>query len=174
VKVVQGSGIYNFPIHYFVHFYSTFWSFTCSNRDTVTQLRQPTPHRATPRRRPRRPRRDVTCASRLPRPSRAFPRPRVSRTPHALRYRTAPRSVPRYVGCRPAARPPRRRRRPIGHDPARTSPIKRLLPFASSRRPFPPLRRAAAVGHVRRHRGTCGSGRPHHRTTRSGPSLAPT
>jgi hypothetical protein len=25
VKVVEGSEIYNFPIHYFVHFYSKIW-----------------------------------------------------------------------------------------------------------------------------------------------------
>jgi hypothetical protein len=34
VKVVEGSEIYNFPIHHFVHFYSTFWSYTCSNGGT--------------------------------------------------------------------------------------------------------------------------------------------
>jgi hypothetical protein len=38
LKVVDGSEIYNFPIHYFVHFYSTFWIFTCSNRGTVTEF----------------------------------------------------------------------------------------------------------------------------------------
>jgi hypothetical protein len=32
VKVVEGSEI--FPIHHFMHFYSKFWSFTCSNSDT--------------------------------------------------------------------------------------------------------------------------------------------
>jgi hypothetical protein len=36
VKVVEGSEIYNFPIHYFMHFYSTFWSFTRPNRGTGT------------------------------------------------------------------------------------------------------------------------------------------
>jgi hypothetical protein len=30
VKVVEGSEIYNFPIHHFVHFYSTFWRKTRS------------------------------------------------------------------------------------------------------------------------------------------------
>jgi hypothetical protein len=30
VKVVEGSEIYNFPIHHFVHFYSTFWRKTQS------------------------------------------------------------------------------------------------------------------------------------------------
>jgi hypothetical protein len=72
VKVVEGSEIYNFPIHHFVHFYSTFGSFTCSNRDTCTQLDQSTPRHATPRRRQRWPRRTTahrclgTRASRLP------------------------------------------------------------------------------------------------------------
>jgi hypothetical protein len=33
LKVLEGSEIYNFPIHNFVHFYSTFWSYACSNRD---------------------------------------------------------------------------------------------------------------------------------------------
>jgi hypothetical protein len=32
VKVVEGSEIYNFPIHYFVHFYSNFWRNSFSNR----------------------------------------------------------------------------------------------------------------------------------------------
>jgi hypothetical protein len=54
VKVVEGSEIYNFPIHYFVHIYSTFWSFTCSDRDTVTQLGQPTSRSASVRSLPRR------------------------------------------------------------------------------------------------------------------------
>jgi hypothetical protein len=46
VKVVEGSEIYNFPIHYFVHFYSTFWSYTCSNRDTGKQFGRAVPCRA--------------------------------------------------------------------------------------------------------------------------------
>jgi hypothetical protein len=41
VKVVEGSEIYNFPIHHFVHLYSTFWRFTCSNRHAVTQFGRP-------------------------------------------------------------------------------------------------------------------------------------
>jgi hypothetical protein len=32
VKVVEGSEIYNFPIHHFVHFYSNFWRNSFSNR----------------------------------------------------------------------------------------------------------------------------------------------
>jgi hypothetical protein len=39
VKFVEGSGIYNFPVHHCVHFYSNFWSFRCSNRGAVTQGR---------------------------------------------------------------------------------------------------------------------------------------
>jgi hypothetical protein len=39
VKVVEGSEIYNFSIHHFVHFYSNFWSFKHSNRGAVTQFR---------------------------------------------------------------------------------------------------------------------------------------
>jgi hypothetical protein len=31
VKVVEGSEIYNYSIHHFVHFYSKFWSFSISN-----------------------------------------------------------------------------------------------------------------------------------------------
>jgi hypothetical protein len=38
-KVVEGSEIYNFPIHHFVHFYSTFWSYACSNRDAGKRFR---------------------------------------------------------------------------------------------------------------------------------------
>jgi hypothetical protein len=37
VKVVEGSEIYNFPIHHFVHFCSKFWRYSCSNRGTVKQ-----------------------------------------------------------------------------------------------------------------------------------------
>jgi hypothetical protein len=32
VKVVEGSEIYNIPIHHVVHFYSNFWSLKRSNR----------------------------------------------------------------------------------------------------------------------------------------------
>jgi hypothetical protein len=39
VKVVEGSDIYNFPIHHFLHFYSKFWSFTCSNSGTAKRNR---------------------------------------------------------------------------------------------------------------------------------------
>jgi hypothetical protein len=50
VKVVEGSEIYNFPIHHLVHFYSKFWSFERSNRTTVARIqagqRRATPHRA--------------------------------------------------------------------------------------------------------------------------------
>jgi hypothetical protein len=39
VKVVEGSEIYNFPIHHFVHFYTNFWGFRRSNRGAVSQGR---------------------------------------------------------------------------------------------------------------------------------------
>jgi hypothetical protein len=38
VKVEEGSEIYNFPIHHFVHFYSKFLRKTRSNRSTPTRL----------------------------------------------------------------------------------------------------------------------------------------
>jgi hypothetical protein len=38
VKVVEGSEIYNFPIHHFVHFYSKFLRKTQSNRGTPSRL----------------------------------------------------------------------------------------------------------------------------------------
>jgi hypothetical protein len=41
VKVVGGSEIYNFRIQSLVHFYSKFWSYSCSNRDSAKQVEQP-------------------------------------------------------------------------------------------------------------------------------------
>jgi hypothetical protein len=38
VKVVEGSEIYNFPIHHLVLFYSNFWRFSHSNQGTVKQF----------------------------------------------------------------------------------------------------------------------------------------
>jgi hypothetical protein len=37
VKVVAGNEIYNFRIQSFVHFYSKFWSYLCSNKDSAKQ-----------------------------------------------------------------------------------------------------------------------------------------
>jgi hypothetical protein len=95
--VVEGNEIYNFPIHHFVHFYSTFWSFTCSNRDTVTQLGQSTP------RRPRHARR--APARPLPRRSRLAPSKAIARLSKAPRPENASRSAPPYrLAQRPAVR----------------------------------------------------------------------
>jgi hypothetical protein len=93
VKVVEGSEIYNFSIHYFVHFYSTFWSFTCSNMDTATQLGQPTPRRAKPRRRARRP--HPACAA--PRSARCLD----ARAPRRLEAPLAPHAEPGAAPDRP-------------------------------------------------------------------------
>jgi hypothetical protein len=75
VKVVEGSEIYNFPIHHFVHFNSIFWSFKCSNRGAVTQGRAGRRHAA-----PRLP--NALCPKTpraLRRPVRAAPCPPVRR-----------------------------------------------------------------------------------------------
>jgi hypothetical protein len=36
VRVVEGSEVYKFPIHHFVHFYLKFWKISCSNRGTAS------------------------------------------------------------------------------------------------------------------------------------------
>jgi hypothetical protein len=92
--------------------------------------------------------------------------------PRAARTRALWTNDPAAV--RPAARPPRRRRRSIGHEPARTSPIKRPQPLP--RRAGPPnlCAEPTAIGQVRRRRGTRVSGRSHRRTTHSRPPLVPT
>jgi hypothetical protein len=58
VKVVEGSEIYNFPIHHYVHFYSNFWIFKRANRGATTQgrasRRRATPCRDVKHRAPRR------------------------------------------------------------------------------------------------------------------------
>jgi hypothetical protein len=41
VKVVGGSEIYNFRIQSFVHFYSNFWSYSCSNGGSAKQTGRP-------------------------------------------------------------------------------------------------------------------------------------
>jgi hypothetical protein len=83
VKVVEGSEIYNFHIHHFVHFYSKFWSYARPNRGTVKLFQSVA---AAPRRAPSRdrvpqgpaPRASWRCARgtaclRRPRPSRCLP-----------------------------------------------------------------------------------------------------
>jgi hypothetical protein len=98
--------MYNFPIHHFVHFYSKFWSFTCSNRGTAKRNR-------VSRRRvalcTATSRRLGVCASAAPpeatrRPSpRTFPRPTrtLRRSKPALRHTPA-----RHPCCTKAGRAP--------------------------------------------------------------------
>jgi hypothetical protein len=43
VKVVGGSEIYNYRIQSLVHFYSKFWSYSCSNSGSAKHLEQPCP-----------------------------------------------------------------------------------------------------------------------------------
>jgi hypothetical protein len=134
VKVVEGSEIYNFPIHHFVHFYSNFWSFKHSNRGAVTQgqagrsrvTRVPTasaPHARLP-----------NAALRLPN----APRPE---TPHA------PRRIIRVAHC-----PPVRRGFPCARADRGRSPYCELRPgcpvAVTARSPSPPIKQAAA-GHPR-------------------------
>jgi hypothetical protein len=101
VKVVEGSEIYNFPIHYFVHFYSTFWSYTCSNRGTGKHFGQP--RRAVPpARAPRAPPETRTLPrSRAPRPH--APSAWASRPQHVVPTTAVPSPAPTCVAGVPAA-----------------------------------------------------------------------
>jgi hypothetical protein len=99
VKVVEGSEIYNFPIHHLVHFYSKFWIFSRSNKGSVKRCR------ASPALGVR-----ATAppeAARRPRPH--LPRPPC--TPRRLEVRTQRASPPfapyraRRGPCRPLVRP---------------------------------------------------------------------
>jgi hypothetical protein len=119
VKVVEGSEIYYFPIHHFVHFYSKFWSFTCSNRGTakqnrVSRCRDVAPVHTAPARL-------VTSAST---PVPCYPRPHTDRG----RALSSCSRAPRRLGTRtPHVSPPSRRtcvvhaadRRSV-RDPSRT------------------------------------------------------
>jgi hypothetical protein len=112
-KVVEGSEIYNFPIHHFVHFYSKFWSKTRSNSaspthehspDAPTRTRRDAPPRACLR-----PRQALLASASAPlcAPSQRVthpqsPRPETSSDP---RRPYAPRSVRRSVGGSPARAP---------------------------------------------------------------------
>jgi hypothetical protein len=121
VKVVEGSEIYNFPIHHFVHLYSTFWSLTCSNRDTVTQLR---PADAAPR-----PRHNVAHAGRAARHASARPLPRCLRpcapSPGRPTPLDASESVPLALCAGPAGRAPRRTAGPTAVSLLRVVPRPR-------------------------------------------------
>jgi hypothetical protein len=109
VKVVEGSEIYNFPIHHFVHFYSKFWSFACSNSGSAKRVQV----RVRPRRPPRRP--HQRRAPRPPRrPSRAFPRHPRPEAPYFLPASrvTRRRTVRTHRADRRSVRGPSRRPRP--------------------------------------------------------------
>jgi hypothetical protein len=132
VKVVEGSEIYNFPIHHFVHFYSKFLRKMQSNRGTPSSLAR---------------------ARAEPRPRRTAPRPHRLRTPpprpllphdraHTQNASCSvspycPRSNPQSHGCRPAASPPppRCHRPSTSRCQAHASTIKELPPLASHAEP---------------------------------------
>jgi hypothetical protein len=144
VKVVEGSEIYNFPIHHWVHFYSTFESFARSNRVSGKRFRLADAGAA--------PRHDVVRrarASPLPRraavprhPSRPRAFPRRGSFPRQHARRGAPESAlpacPR-PGTRAVVRPhPARRRTEL---PGRSCPSPRSLSRSSAR--ASPIRAAA-------------------------------
>jgi hypothetical protein len=93
-----------------VLFYSTFWNFTCSNRDTITQFR---PADAAPRHAATSP------AASAPAPARAFPR--SSRAPRRLGVHPP--------SCHAPGRAPRR----TGQSECRAGPSVRRLPFRTCR-----------------------------------------
>jgi hypothetical protein len=130
----------------------------------------------------RRASRAVLRLPRHPRPMSAFPRPPCAFPMHRVPRLLVPRAVPyaRAMDCWSVRRSSGRshpRGAAVGQS-VTSRHARRILrgrcPFASSRRPSPPLRRARRHRHVSLRRGTRGSGRPHHRTMHSGPSLAPT
>jgi hypothetical protein len=88
VKVVEGSEIYNFPIHHLMHFYSNFWSFRRSNRGAVSQGRAGR-HRTAPRRNVAH--RACAAPTSASEPPRAFPRPHASPRPRVHRGPRSPR-----------------------------------------------------------------------------------
>jgi hypothetical protein len=109
VKVVEGSEIYNFSIHHFVHFYSNFWRNSPSNRASQNGLAS---------------RRDVApggtpgAPARAPclvapttlgfRATRAFPRRCAFPRPRAHRGGPKPALSPRYAALTVGpSRPPR-------------------------------------------------------------------
>jgi hypothetical protein len=91
LKVVEGSEIYNFPIHHFVHFYSIFWRSSRSNRGIVKHFRAD--------RAPRRARH--SHATHHPRPR----LPQAARAPRCLELRAAPRAVSPYTPRRTTGPP---------------------------------------------------------------------
>jgi hypothetical protein len=87
VVVVEGSEIYNFPIHHLLHFYSKFGRKSWSNRGTIKQITAETRRRANRCAGRARARRTAASASG---PARAFPRPPLPEVPHSLRSLTRP------------------------------------------------------------------------------------
>jgi hypothetical protein len=118
VKVIGGSEIYNFPIHHFVHLYSSFWRFLRLNSGTMNFFRDGD---ATPRRAYL----DVRAhpaASRGPHLP-EVPRPEAGGTPRRLEVARATRRAPvraQGVSHMRPHRPPPQPRRPL--DLPNTSP----------------------------------------------------
>jgi hypothetical protein len=137
VKVVGGSYIYNFPIHHFVHLYSSFGRKTCSKWLSLKSA-TPGPGRAATSRRPARRARRASGRRRLgvrsrqrtfPRLPRTFPRPRASQCA-SKSSRPAPHPTDRSVrGFRPDARLPRSR--PYYGEPVTLCALRnmRQLPY---------------------------------------------
>jgi hypothetical protein len=90
VKVVEGSEIYNFPIHHFVHFYSNFLRKTHSKRGTSTRSRAGRRRAATPRAGAR----PSTFG-----PADHFPRPLLPHAAHTPRH-LEPRTCCQTAPCR--------------------------------------------------------------------------
>jgi hypothetical protein len=123
VKVLEGSEIYNFPIRHFVHFYSTFWSYACSNRVSGKWFQRLTSHCAPSRRRPCR-----AARRRRPAPPGTVrrPRPRTPKAAHTSRSRGT-------RAARPARAAPRGVYPPGGAVPAVLPDAVRKLPDVFTR-----------------------------------------
>jgi hypothetical protein len=117
VKVVEGSEVYNFPIHHLVHFYSNFWSFERSNRTAVTRNKVDR-RRAT-----------TSHAVRATRPCRACLTIRFTRRP---RHRAFPRNVRAVAASKSSPS-----RRAPGCAPRRTGRTGAPMDRRTDRDPFP-------------------------------------
>jgi hypothetical protein len=108
VRKVEGSEIYDFPIHHLEHFYAIFWSLTRSKQGTSTQSRAGRPCAATSR--------AARAPALLPRRPRVRrPRPRLPESSRASRPPSEsgpPRGAPRFVAGRAPQYPPVRPARP--------------------------------------------------------------
>jgi hypothetical protein len=135
VKIVEGSEIYNFPIHYFVHFYSKFWSFACSNGDSAKRVRASW-------------RRAALCAATSPAPVCVF---RRRHPPRRLDYSPAARAARRprrttagahHTVHRSVPRPPRTRAGRGASYHGGISVVDVMRPRATLFKRCPPLSRA--------------------------------